>query len=64
MRVAILTRDAKNLFNAGIQKSTFELELARKGDVIGCPASGPSLDDCSCVEDFNLFKVLDYGCVP
>ena len=64
MRVAILTRDAKNLFNAGIQKSTFELELARKGDLIGCPASGPSLDDCSCVEDFNLFKVLDYGCVP
>jgi len=64
MRLVVLTRDAKNLHRSGLQNTTFVRVRAPKGDLIGCPEFGPSIDDCSCIEQFNLFSVLEYGCVP
>lgn len=32
-------------------------------DVLGCCVGMLLLEDCLCIEMFNLFLVLEYGCV-
>lgn len=64
MRVVFQTRDAASLAARGVVRTTFTPTQASAVDVLGCRAGTPSLEDCSCIETFNLFSVLEYGCVP
>ncbi|CEG02179.1 P-loop containing nucleoside triphosphate hydrolase [Ostreococcus tauri] len=64
VRMVFQIRDAKTLAKRGIVRTSWDEEPREIGDVLGCPARGKALDDCSCIETFNLFSVLEYGCVP
>lgn len=63
MRAVVATFDAPRLAKEGLRFTDW-LESGggtETKDVLSCPASGPSLDDCSCIEDFEITDAIKAG---
>ena len=66
MRTVLATFDETRLSKVGLRYTDW-VESGSAGeavDLLNCPASGPTLDDCSCTEDFQITSALKYTCVP
>ena len=66
MRAVLATFDEKRLAKTGLRYTDWLESSAssEKLDILGCPASGPTLDDCSCIETFQITTALKYSCKP
>ena len=65
MRTVLATFDEDRLAKVGLRYTDWTEGSATDGlDLLSCPASGPSLDDCSCTKNFALVTALSYGCEP
>ena len=70
MRTVLATFDDSRLAKVGLRYTDWmpvERDSATEGvgiDMVGCPASGPTLDDCTCSDKFSMIKSLQFGCIP
>ena len=63
MRAVIATFDAPRLAKEGLRFTDWLASGSgtKTKDVLSCPASGPSLDDCSCINDFEITDAIKAG---